>query len=263
MGVRVVRMNFRGAGEGFGLARGITHGGRSEDLRVSIDWMADRFTGSAIALVGFSLGANLALKLAAEAARRPLSGLDCVLAASPPLDLHACALAMCQPGNRIYDWNFVRWLRAQATRLHQAFPDLGPPGLDGVRSVYDFDDRYTAPRNGFTSAADYYDRSSAGPLLPRVVLPGLVVHAADDPLIPAEPVAKAQFPPSLRLELTPHGGHLGYISQVPWWGGRRWLETRLAAWLADRWGISTVPFDQTRSRLLRHRANDGGCYRDE
>ncbi len=262
MGVRVVRMNFRGAGEGFGLARGITHAGRSEDLRAAMDWLADRSAGSAIALVGFSLGANLALKLAAEAAHRPVSGFDCVLPASPPLDLRACALAMSQPGNRIYDWNFVRWLRAEARRRHQAFPDLGPPTLEEVRSVYQFDDRYTAPRNGFASADDYYAHSSAGPLVPRVILPGLVVHATDDPLIPAEPVANVQFPPSLRLELTPHGGHLGYISQVPWWGGRRWLETRLAAWLADRWGISTVPFDQTRSRSRRHRANHGGCYRD-
>ncbi|MGO9601294.1 MAG: YheT family hydrolase [Isosphaeraceae bacterium] len=262
MGVRSVRLNLRGAGEGFGLARGITHAGRSEDLRVAMDWLADRSDGSAIALAGFSLGANLAMKLAAEAARRPVSGLDCVLAASPPLDLQLCALALSRPENRIYDWNFVRWLRAQVWRLHQAFPDLGPPGLEGVRTVYQFDDRYTAPRNGFASADDYYARSSAGPLLPRVVLPGLVVHAADDPFILAEAVAKAQFPPSLRLELTPHGGHLGYVSQVPWWGGRRWLETRLAAWLADRWGISTVPFDQTRSRLRRRRANDGGCFRD-
>jgi predicted alpha/beta-fold hydrolase len=262
MGVRVVRLNFRGAGEGFGLARGTTHAGRSEDLRAAMDWLADRSAGSAVALVGFSLGGNLALKMAAEAAHRPVSGFDCVLAASPPLDLRACALAISRPENWIYNWNFVRWLRAQATRLHQAFPDLGPPGLEGVRTVYQYDDRYTAPRNGFASADDYYVRSSAGPLLPRIVLPGLIVHAADDPLIPAEPVARARRPPSLRLELTSQGGHLGYISQAPWWGGRRWLETRLAAWLADRWGISTVPFDQIRSRLLWHRANDGGCYRN-
>jgi predicted alpha/beta-fold hydrolase len=262
MGIRVVRLNLRGSGEGFGLARGISHAGRSEDLRAAIDWLADRSAGSAIALVGFSLGANLALKLAAEAALRPVSGLDCVLAASPPLDLRACAEAMSQPGNRIYDWNFVRWLRAHVRRLHQLFPDLGPPGLEGVRTVYQFDDRYTAPHNGFASADDYYARCSAGPLLPRVILPGLVVHAADDPFIPAEPVATAHFPPNLRLELTPHGGHLGYVSQVPWWGGHRWLETRLAVWLADRWGISTDLFDQTRLRLHRDRAQEGGCYRD-
>ncbi|HWT79724.1 MAG TPA: alpha/beta fold hydrolase, partial [Candidatus Methylomirabilis sp.] len=76
LGVRVVRMNLRGAGGGFGLARGIYHAGRSDDLRSVVDWVARRAPGSPIALAGFSLGASLALKLAAEAADRPVNGLD-------------------------------------------------------------------------------------------------------------------------------------------------------------------------------------------
>ena len=75
---------------------------------------------------------------------------------------------MLRPENRFYDWNFLRWLRAEVTRLHRRFPELGPPDLGQVRSVYDFDDRYTAPRNGFASADDYYARSSALPLFPRI-----------------------------------------------------------------------------------------------
>src|SRR3954449_9692988 len=161
MGIRVVRMNLRGAGSGFGLARGIYHAGRSDDLREVVAWLAERAPRSPIALVGFSLGANLTLKLAAEGSGRPLEGLDCVIAATPPIDLAACARAMQRRENRIYDWNFVRWLRVQVDRLHRRFPDLGEPGLDRVRSVYEFDDRYTAPRNGFASADDYYARSSA------------------------------------------------------------------------------------------------------
>ena len=69
--------------------------------------------------------------------------------------------------NRIYDWNFLRWLRTVVTRLHRIFPELGPVDLSRIRSVYEFDDRYTAPRNGFASADDYYARSSALPLIPR------------------------------------------------------------------------------------------------
>src|SRR5262249_42572677 len=87
IGVRVVRMDLRGAGSGFGVARGVYHSGLTEDLRAVAAWMAGRMPGSPLALVGFSLGANLVLKLAAEAADEPLAGLDCVLAANPPLDL--------------------------------------------------------------------------------------------------------------------------------------------------------------------------------
>ena len=149
MGVGVVRMNLRGAGSGFGLARGIYHAGRSEDAAPGCHLGRRQSHGSPIALAGFSLGANLVLKLAAEAAEDPLAGLDCVLAANPPIDLAACARAMSRPDNRLYDWNFTRWLCSQAGRLHRLYPELGDPGLKRVSSVYEFDDCYTAARNGF------------------------------------------------------------------------------------------------------------------
>ncbi|WP_237170718.1 YheT family hydrolase [Paludisphaera borealis] len=237
MGVRVVRMNLRGAGEGFGLARRIYHAGRSADVRTVVDWLADRARGSPIAVAGFSLGASLALKLAAEAAERPAAGLDCILAANPPIDLLACARRMQEPENFVYDRNFVRWLRGEVVKLHRRFPDLGAVDLQGVRSVYTFDDLYTAPRNGFASADDYYQRSSAGPLAPRIALAGLVVHAADDPFIPVEAFRSVAFPANVDFELCAHGGHLGYISRTPWRGDRRWLEARLADWLCRRWGL--------------------------
>jgi hypothetical protein len=231
-------MNLRGAGSGFGLARGIYHAGRSEDLRSVIEWLARRAPGSPIALVGFSLGANLALKLAAEAADHPLPGFDSVLAANPPLDLSACARHIQRPENRIYDRNFVRLLRSEVLRLHAAFPDLGPVDLSRVRTLFEFDDRYTAPRNGFKDAEDYYRRSSAGPLIPRIRVPGLVIHAEDDPFIPPAPFRSIPFPGGLALELVPSGGHLGYFSRDRWDGDRRWLDARLTAWLAARWSAS-------------------------
>ena len=236
-GVRVARMNLRGAGLGFGLARGIYHAGKTGDVRAVAKWLASESPGSPIALVGFSLGGNLVLKLAAEASEEPLAGLDCVVAANPPLDLAACCRNMQRSSRRVYDRNFVKLLRAEVRRLHAAFPDLGPPDLDGVATVYDFDDRYTAPRNGFDGADDYYAQSSAGPMLGRIGIPGLVVHAEDDPFIPAETVRGQTFPTSLALELIPTGGHLGYISRSRWGEDRRWLDARLNLWLAERWNL--------------------------
>ncbi len=236
-GIRVARMNLRGAGEGFGMARRLYHAGLTEDVRTVTAWLADRAPGSPIAVAGFSLGASLTLKLAAEAAEHPIAGLDCVLAANPPVDLLAGVRCLQRAENFIYDWNFVRWLRAEAVRLHRRFPELGKPDVQDVRSLYEFDDRYTAPRNGFASAADYYQRSSAGPLVSGIRLPGLVVHAADDPFIPVEMFHELEFPANLEFELCKYGGHLGYVSQTPWRGDRRWLETRLTAWLCRRWGL--------------------------
>ncbi len=242
LGIRVMRVNLRGSGRGFGLARGIYHAGRSDDLHEVVAWLRRREPDSPVAAVGFSLGANLVLKLAVECGggRGPLTDvrIDCVLAANPPIDLAACARRMQQPENRLYDWNFVRWLRGMVVRLHDRFPDLGPPGLEGVRSLYAFDDRYTARRNGFASADDYYERCSLVSALGAIDVPGLIVHAIDDPFIPHEPFLHARRPAGLALELVRHGGHLGYLSRRPWQGDRRWLEARLSDWLRRRWDLA-------------------------
>jgi predicted alpha/beta-fold hydrolase len=241
MGVRVVRMNLRGAGTGFGLARATYHAGRTGDVRAVVDWLARRLLDSPIALIGFSLGGNLVLKLAADAADEPIAGLDCVLAASPPVDLAACSAHLRRPAGRLYNSNLVRALRRAIKRHHACFPDLGPPGLGRVRTLAELDDRYTAPRNGFSGAAEYYERSSAAPSMSRINLPGLIVQAEDDPFIPPEPIRRVQCPLNLALELLPSGGHLGFISRRRWAGDRRWLDARLASWLAGRWAARPLP----------------------
>jgi predicted alpha/beta-fold hydrolase len=226
-------------------------------VRRVLGWLAQRAPGSPLAMAGFSLGGNLVLKLAAEATDDPVEGLDCALAANPPIDLVACAAAMQRPENWFYVWNFVRWLRTEVTRLHRHFPDLGRPGLEQVRSLVEFDDRYTAPRSGFSGAADYYARSSALPLIPRIAVPGLVVHSADDPFIPAEPFLRARFPANLQFELIGSGGHLGYVSRRRWEGDHRWLEARLVAWLAERWDLASDQHDFASSSSAWGRANPG------
>jgi predicted alpha/beta-fold hydrolase len=204
-------VNLRGSGRGFGLARGIYHAGRSDDLREVVAWINRRDTDSPVAAVGFSLGANLVLKLAVECAGGAGRGtltdarIDCVL--------------------------------TMVVRLHERFPELGPTGLEGVKSLYAFDDRYTARRNGFASADDYYERCSLVTALGGIEVPGLIVHAIDDPFIPHEPFLLARRPECLDLELVRHGGHLGYLSRRPWQGDRRWLEARLSDWLRRHWDL--------------------------
>ena len=238
LGVRVVRMNLRGSGSGFGVSRSYYHGGRSDDVRRVAAWLSLRAPKSPIALVGFSLGANLVLKLAGEAADDPVGQLDCVVAANPPVDLEACCRAIQQPRNRIYDRNFVRLLRDEVSRLHDRFPDLGPIDLTSAQSLLDFDELYTAPRNGFLHATDYYCQSSSHRWIERIRVSGLLIHALDDPFIPAESFAGIHFPANLICEMVPQGGHLGYWSHHPWDGDRRWLEARVAHWLMQHWQLA-------------------------
>ncbi len=120
-------------------------------------------------------------------------------------------------------------------RLHARFPELGPVELRGVRTLRDFDDHYTAPRGGFASADEYYARCSLVDALPRLTVPGLIVHAIDDPFVTHEPVQEAVRTTNLAVELLEHGGHLGYLSRHRCAGDHRWLDARLAYWLKAHW----------------------------
>ena len=155
----------------------------------------------------------------------------------PPIDLAECCRTIRLKGNRVYDWSFVRQLRKEVTRLHATFPDLDALDLGAVKTLYDFDDLYTAPRGGFAGASDYYAQSSVATMISRILVPGLVIHAENDPFIPAELFRRIVFPARLALELNLSGGHLGYLSARPWEGDRRWLDSRLTSWLAARWAL--------------------------
>jgi predicted alpha/beta-fold hydrolase len=260
LGVRVVRINLRGAGPGFGLARTLYSGASMGEVRAVADWMAREGDGSPLALVRFSLGAALVLNLAADSADRPVDGLDCVVAAGAPVDLAACARWMAHPSRRFYDRQFVYTVVPMVERLHARFPDLGPVDLGEVRSMLDFDRAYTAPRNGFQGIEAYHEACSPIRRMGRIGVSGLVVHALDDPFIPTAPLLQAQFPAGLELEIHRQGGHLGFISRESWAGDRRWLVTRLAAWLARRWGLETETETDAESdgRISRRRSGRRG-----
>jgi predicted alpha/beta-fold hydrolase len=199
--------------------------------------MARVAKSSPIALVGFSLGGSLVLNLAGDTVANPLEGVDCVLAAGAPIDLAACARWMGHPSRRFYDRQFLYSLIPEVRRLHARFPELGRVNLESIRSILEFDRCYTAPRNGFASVEAYHEQCSPIRTLDQIPVPGLVIHAEDDPFIPLDPFRNARFPTSIEVEILPTGGHLGFISRERWAGDRRWLVTRMAAWLVDRWNL--------------------------
>jgi len=229
-GVRVVRMDQRGAGAGVALARRCYHGGRSDDLRAVIDEVHRWSPSSPILVAGISLGGNVSLKLGGEAAERPVPGLARIAAIGPPIDLARCSDLIAQPRNRFYNYRFSSDLVAEVRLRHEHFPDLPPPRFPRRLTLRHFDEIYTAPYNGFLDAADYYQRSSSAPLIGRITLPTLILTARDDPFIAVEPFEELRLPAHITLRIVPQGGHIGFLG----WdgaGGFRWAERRVADWL--------------------------------
>lgn len=224
------RVNMRGCGGSEHLTGTLYHSGLTCDLRAILRQFRDEGRGP-LFLVGFSLGGNVALKLAGELGDDASDLLDAVGAVSTPIDLHACVQRIAESRNWIYQRRFVRSLRARYRRRHALNPDVFPiEGLDKASTIYDFDDKFTAPAFGFGTAQNYYRTQSAVGFVSSIRLPSLVVQAVDDPFIPFDIFKK----PALRdnswihFEAVPHGGHLGFIAGQ---GPRFWLDGFLIEWI--------------------------------
>lgn len=230
---RVVRMDLRGAGAGLALARRVYHAGRSEDIRAALAEIHTWSPTSPLMLIGLSLGGALALRLAGEAADRPVPALTRLAAVSPPIDLPRCAALLSLPNNRIYEDNFIRDLLFAARQRQRFFPDLPPLNFPRRRlTMRMFDDLYTAPRSGFADAIDYYRTASCAALIPNIQLPALILTARDDPFIAVEPFEELKVPSNVMVRIVNHGGHIGFLG---WdgFGGIRWAERRIVEWILE------------------------------
>jgi predicted alpha/beta-fold hydrolase len=230
-GLRVLRLDLRGAGRGAAWARKSYHGGCSDDVRAALIEIQRLSPASPMVLVGLSLGGNIVLKLAGEATLRPVPGLERVAAVSPPIDLTGSAALLALPRNHFYEQFFLRHLLDQVRRQQRYFPDLPRVRFPRQLTLRLFDDLYTAPRSGFMDALDYYRRASALPFISRIVVPTLILTARDDPFVTAEPVEGLRGFGTVQVQITERGGHLGFLG----WDGAgsiRWAERRVLDWIA-------------------------------
>jgi predicted alpha/beta-fold hydrolase len=218
----VLRLNQRGAGPSREICRFQYHAGKSEDLHAGLASFCDQqpsLAAQGLAVVGFSLGGNVALKFASEGpGALPVRAVASV---SAPIDLALASRRLHERRNYLY----LRYL------LHRLRRDTLGPGAQltpderevarTARTILEFDDRFIAPRGGFSGAQDYYAKCSAGPRLSAIELPTLAIHAMDDPWIPAEMYFEASSSAPVepragcQVLLPPSGGHVGFHSAEP------------------------------------------------
>jgi uncharacterized protein len=225
------RFNMRSCGGTEHLCgRTLYHSGQTSDLLAVIRQLP---RNAPVFLAGFSLGGNVVLKLAGELGAAATDLIAGVMAISTPIDLAACVRQLDKPLNVLYARRFLARLKERVRakeRLTAGLFDLS--GLDQVRNIYDFDDRFTAQAFAFGSADNYYATQSANQFLDRIRVPTLLVQSKDDPLIPFAVYDHPAFAtnPYLRLLAVEHGGHLGFISKTR---PRFWLDQVLVNWLLE------------------------------
>lgn len=238
-GFNAVLLNQRNCGGTERLSDGLYHSGLTADPQAVIRELIDLDRLASIVVVGYSLGGNVALKLAGDYGPDAPAELRGVCAVSPTLDLARCVEALERPANALYQWNFVRNLKRRMRRKARARPgrfDLRPLGR--IRTVRQFDEAFTAPHHGFRDASDYYHRASALRVADRIAVPTLIVSANDDPFVPAEQFRDPALTgnPAVTTIVTCGGGHCGFFSEpAPPFDGY-WAESAAVAF-ADRHGL--------------------------
>ncbi len=230
-GWRGVVMHFRGcSGEPNRLPRSY-HSGDTRDLAKVVSHLRAGTHVPVLAAVGYSMGGNVLLKwLGERGAGAPLAA---AVAVSVPYTLSLTADRLTQGLSRIYQRRLIGDLR---TKLHRKFSDCASPidleRAHSSRNFWEFDDRVTAPLHGFEDVHDYYSRSSSRQYLGNIKIPTLMLHAEDDPFTTPEVLpSRDELSPSIVLEVSARGGHVGFIHGSLPWRPRYWLEERIPLFL--------------------------------
>ncbi len=213
-GMNVVRYNQRNCGGTDALAPVLYHSGLSNDVAAVARDVIARDGVSRLALVGFSMGGNIVLKLAGEWGSDAPPQFRAVAACCPAIDLALSADTLHEPSNRIYETYFLLALRRRMMQKARLFPGhFDVSRLHGLRSLREFDDKVTAYYCGFTGVDDYYDRASAAHVVERIAVPTLILYAANDPFIriTAETRRKISANPNITFVETADGGHCAFL----------------------------------------------------
>ena len=213
-GMNVVLMNQRNCGGMDACAPTLYNSSLSGDVAAVARNVLTHDGVSRFALVGFSMGGNLVLKLAGEWGNEGPTQFRAVAAVCPAVDLAASADALHEPRNRIYEYYFLMQLFRRIRIKARLFPgkfDLSR--LRGVRTLRAFDDRITAYYCGFTGADDYYARAAAANVVDRIAVPTLILHAANDPFIRIrhETLERIARNPYITYLETEDGGHCAFL----------------------------------------------------
>ena len=211
-GIAYAVPHFRGCSGEPNLTVRAYHSGDHEE----IGWMLQQFRArhrGPIFAVGVSLGGNALLRWAEEAGSTAASTVAALAAVCAPVDLAAGGQAIGRGFNRmVYARMFLKTLVPKALHKLAQHPGLlDAVALRSVRTLYEFDNLYTAPVHGFKSTEDYWMRASAKPRLADIRVPSLVVNARNDPFIPAWSLpSAADVGAFVKLWQPGHGGHVGF-----------------------------------------------------
>ncbi len=204
------------------------HHGEIGDIGEVIGHALNQKDYETIVMAGFSMGGNITMKYLGVHGKEVPPPIRAAVAFSSPTDLRAGAEMLDHRSNFVYRDRFMRYLKVKMEKKSAQYP--GVVDLEKFKEIKvwrDFDEFFSAPLNGFSSADDFYEKASAKNFMPGIRIPTLLVQAKNDPILPAAcyPIELCRAHPHVFLETPAHGGHCGF-----WRPGEQYAWSERRAW---------------------------------
>jgi uncharacterized protein len=230
-GNKVVRVNLRGCGSGSGLSKLPYHAGTSKDLLKVLEFFKAENSASEIVVIGFSLGGNVALKLAGELGVNAEKYVKTFIAVCPPIDLFESVKKIQEKANRLYHFYYLKKLCEQAKSW---IPRK-------IQSIYDFDDNVTAPLWGYKNALEYYQECSSLRYLPQILQTTHLLFAEDDPFVCLKGLQGLSLPKNIHIWMTEKGSHMGFLGKTSKAHSPHWMDDLLLCWIDGNFSAHLLP----------------------
>lgn len=224
----ICAVNHRSCSGDLNRTLGFYHSGFTKDLDQIISTLSMRY--EKLAAVGYSLGGNMLLKYLGT--HKPPVNFITGIAFSAPVHLSSSAVMLNHWSNRLYTIQFLRTLNKKAVAKAKQFPDkMDPKAFENIATLYEFDNKVTAPLHGFADAEDYYAQSSSLQYLSNINVQALLINALDDSFLapPCFPFEAADQHPNFHFYASPKGGHVGFASLR---SDRYWSDDVARSWLS-------------------------------
>jgi uncharacterized protein len=234
-GMQGVVMNFRSCSGEMNRTARFYHAGDTGDLARVVATLRAWFPGSPLGIQGYSLGGNVLLKFLGERGRDASGDVRAAAAISVPFDLAAGSRQLERGMGRVYSAHFLRsLLRKYRSKAEMIASACDADRVLRSRTIREFDAAGTAPLHGFRDVEHYYESSSSARFLARIRVRTLLLHAVDDPFLPASAVPRDAVDrnPALTAHFPRHGGHMGFIAGGAPWRAEYWAEAEAARFLA-------------------------------
>ena len=222
-GFDVLRLNLRDHGDTQHLNQGIFNSTLTDEVAGAIADFSLKYSYKKIFLSGFSLGANFALRIAADHGER--LNLSATVGICPPVDPVNAMIALNRTVFFYEKYFFYRWSNSLKKKLKH-FPEYDfAEALDSARSINDMNELFITKYTPFDDIESYFlSYALTGDRLANLSTPTHLIASMDDPIIPIADIDRITRPEQLSIEVQEFGGHCGFIQNL---AAHSWVEPRL------------------------------------